>query len=315
MTTTHLSPTAFDAARRFIETAARPLDVARFRFHFCDGSLRAVLDMLQVYQNPDGGFGHALEPDLRTPESSALCTTVALQLLRTTKSVDVSGEEIAQVHAVSQRAIDYLVTTFNSKSGSWRIIPKEAEDSPHAPWWSQQQNVTRFDVFALNPTAEILGYLYEYRHLVPGKLVALLTKKVATHLQGLEKVEMHDLLCCLRLDETNNLPTAFAEELRTKLTALVAGAVTTDPAEWQEYGLPPLSVVSSPQSSFIAGLETAVAANLDHEISSQNADGSWGPVWTWSEVYPDVWEQARVEWSGTITLEKLLTLQKFERIG
>jgi hypothetical protein len=33
------------------------------------------------HENPDGGFGHALEPDLRTPASSALATSVAFQVL------------------------------------------------------------------------------------------------------------------------------------------------------------------------------------------------------------------------------------------
>ena len=47
----------------------------------------------------------------------------------------------------------------------------------------------------------------------------------------------------------------------------------------------------------MAGIEDAVAANLDCEISSQNKDGSWTPTLSWGDAYPDDWEKARLEWS------------------
>jgi len=64
----------------------------------------------------------------------------------------------------------------------------------------------------------------------------------------------------------------------------------------------------------MAGIEDAVAENPDYEISSQNEDGSWTPTWSWGDAYPDTWEKARLEWSGVITLEKLLILKRFNRI-
>ncbi|MCK4900537.1 MAG: hypothetical protein KAS38_17280 [Anaerolineales bacterium] len=64
----------------------------------------------------------------------------------------------------------------------------------------------------------------------------------------------------------------------------------------------------------MAGIEDAVAANLDYEISSQNEDGFWTPTWSWGDAYPDDWEKARLEWSGVITLDKLLRIKSFNRI-
>ncbi len=64
----------------------------------------------------------------------------------------------------------------------------------------------------------------------------------------------------------------------------------------------------------MADLEEDVAANLDYEISSQNEDGSWTPTWSWGNVFPNAWEKARREWSGIITIEKLLLLKRFRRI-
>ena len=51
----------FNKAKEFIYKNARPLDFARWQFLFEDGSRENVLSILKMYQNEDGGFGHALE--------------------------------------------------------------------------------------------------------------------------------------------------------------------------------------------------------------------------------------------------------------
>lgn len=64
MTPAMLSKEAFETSRRFVETTARPLEVGRFYYHFEGASDESVLAALGEYRNADGGFGHALEPDL-----------------------------------------------------------------------------------------------------------------------------------------------------------------------------------------------------------------------------------------------------------
>lgn len=63
---------ALKKARTFIYRNARPLDLARWQYHFEGGSKEAVLTTLAAYQNEDGGFGHALEPDSWNPNSSPI---------------------------------------------------------------------------------------------------------------------------------------------------------------------------------------------------------------------------------------------------
>ena len=58
-----------DAAAGFVWRTARLLDRHRFAHLFLDGDRAPVLAALAAYQNPDGGFGNALEPDLRGPAS------------------------------------------------------------------------------------------------------------------------------------------------------------------------------------------------------------------------------------------------------
>jgi len=64
-----LSRNAFGRAAEFISLNARPLERAQFDYHFASGSLSDVLTELNKFQNDDGGFGHAIELDLRMPLS------------------------------------------------------------------------------------------------------------------------------------------------------------------------------------------------------------------------------------------------------
>ena len=71
----------FNRAREFLLSEARPLERAIFVHAFDGGIIDQVLAQLEGFQNRDGGFGQALEPDVRTPTSSALCTEMGLRYL------------------------------------------------------------------------------------------------------------------------------------------------------------------------------------------------------------------------------------------
>lgn len=78
-----LATSAFNQAKRFLETEARRLERRLLDFHFNgdEGSKGVVIEELESYQNPDGGFGKALEPDVRMQGSSVVVTKFALQIL------------------------------------------------------------------------------------------------------------------------------------------------------------------------------------------------------------------------------------------
>lgn len=57
----------FEKARKYIYRQARPLDFARWQYHFENGTKENVLVALSMYQNNDGGFGHGLESDCFNP--------------------------------------------------------------------------------------------------------------------------------------------------------------------------------------------------------------------------------------------------------
>src|SRR4030042_4738050 len=235
MTKFILTRKAFDASRKFIENSARPLEVAWFPRAFDGASITPVLDALKTYQNPDGGFGHALEPDFRAGESSVLCTSHAFQIFR---SINANSDD-----SIVSSAIAYLLSTLDRTEAHWRIIPRMVQDSPHAPWWDQTGRESNFDSFSLNPTAEILGYLYDYLGDQHRAVLSLVSQRVINQLSGLEQIEMHELLCCLRLLQTQRLPEEIERPVHQKVHQKVDEIISTDPEQWKGYGLRPLRVV------------------------------------------------------------------------
>ncbi|PWI15074.1 hypothetical protein DI272_13515 [Streptomyces sp. Act143] len=68
-------------AEHFVWLTARVLEQRRFAHHFLHGEADPVETALDAYRNEDGGYGHALEPDLRGPVSQPLHTEHALRVL------------------------------------------------------------------------------------------------------------------------------------------------------------------------------------------------------------------------------------------
>lgn len=296
-----------EAARAFILGQARPLERAMYAHVFEGADASGALDALAAYQNANGGFGHGIEPDLRTPASSAIATSVALQTLRDTNT--------PATHPLVERAMAYLLATYDAAGEVWPIIPPAANDAPHAPWWTWSTTLAEnWGGFRANPRAEMVSYLYDYAALVPEELRARLTDVVVEHAEALpDAMEMHDLLCYLRLVETRTLPDAARDRLRERLARAVRATVVFDAEAWGGYGLMPLDVAPSPHAVFADEVRDAVGRNLDYTIAQQADDGSWVPAWSWEDAYPEAWATARVEWQGVLTLKTLRSLRDWGR--
>lgn len=302
-----LTQAAFQRAKTFVLEEGRDLDRALLAYHFADGTADDVLAALAAYQNEDGGFGHGLEPDLRTPASSVIATTVAFQSCR---SLGVPGE-----HPLVRRGIAYLLEAYDATRQVWPIIPPEVEDAPHAPWWDYASSEAGFGGFLSNPRVEIVGYFHDYRALVPADLRESVTTAVFAHLHSLpDEMEMHDLICFVSLAETEALPQELKDRIWSKLGVAAEHSVAREPEQLIGYVLKPLYVVSSPKAPLAEQFAAEVAMNLDFEIEQQGADGAWSPNFSWGEQHPEAWEIAKREWQARITLKNLRVLRDFGRI-
>ena len=307
-----LNREAFDRARHFLKTQARPLDRAMFEHRFEAAPAERVIAELARFQNDDGGFGRALEPDLRTPSSSALATEIGLRML---KELDCPAD-----HSIVAQAVRFLLATFDHQAHVWRVAPSDTNAHPHAGWWHDEGGslARTFDDFLVIPRAGIVGLLHHYSTLVPADWLAALTERTVTAIETMEDTKFGgggDALCyALGLAETDALPQPFKDRLVPRLCDLTLAVVSRDPHEWTGYCAPPLKVAPSPQSIVADLLWEDLQTNLDYQIDQQAPEGTWDPVWTWGDFYPDIWEQAKQEWRGHLTLETLTVLRAFGRI-
>ncbi len=306
-----LSQVAMQHAKIYLTMYGRAVDQARFAFYFEGDKANAVVRALEPYQNDDGGFGHGLEPDLRTAASSAVATQQGLNILR-----EVGADSSAPM---IQRAVAYLLAMLDKTMLRWEIVPSAVEDAPHAPWWTYGESAGSGDDFQSNPRAALIGFLCEHQALVPPALLSQLIETQLAHLvdqptdQG---IDMHALPCYVTLANSPNLSQDQRQQLESTLVQAVRGTVATDPADFAGYQLLPLDVAPTPDALLAATVDRkAVDAHLDYLIETQLPDGSWPVPWSWSFVDEAAWAQAERDWKGFIAVNQLRMLAAYGRIA
>jgi hypothetical protein len=111
-------------ARDFVYSAGTLWERALFATLFQGEGADHLHQSLLCYKNPDGGFGHALEHDIRTPDSHPAALEFLLLML--TQSGVPTGHLLDGTTAwvERQRQPDGGLTN-----------PASLLDYPHAPWW------------------------------------------------------------------------------------------------------------------------------------------------------------------------------------
>lgn len=296
----NLSPDRFARARTCLLTQARPLEREMFLHEFEGVGCDRALYELSRFQNPDGGFGNSLEPDFRLPDSSTLATSIGLQHLW--RLQDGNGRNLVE------GALHYLEGTLDRSSLAWEPVPPSIDRCVRAPWWDYGD----WHDNRMNPTAEIIGYLWSFPGAVDASLRDELTDMALTRLaEHQDTLEMHDLMCYLRLAE--RLPASVAGEFYVRLDRHVEENVSESADEWAAYKLTPLQVAPSRRAHYYPRFRNAVEENLAFLLRTQGADGAWEPTWEWGRS-PDAWAAAKGEWKGVLTLDALRSLSAFDRL-
>lgn len=113
------------SAKDLIFREGRLLERQLYRYFFEDGDRAACIKALQAYQNPDGGFGNGIEPDLLCPGSSAIGAETALYVLNLL--------ELPEPRLVLP-LLNWLAAN-QDDAGGMRHPPQDLTEYPHQPWW------------------------------------------------------------------------------------------------------------------------------------------------------------------------------------
>lgn len=302
-----LSLVAYEKARTYMAHHARPLERELFLYQHEGCSALGVVEALEAFQNPDGGFGNALESDYRAGASSVLATCIALARLNEVGTIEA--------HPLAVGGIRYLRDAFEPQDARWKIVPGDGEDEPHAPWWSKEGLEETFHGFRINPIAEVLAQLFNLgspdSQRFASSLLPLLRERVVSA-GSLSPSEVECLLSLHRSRMVDSLMRAFLEDF---LPTCVEAQVEKDPLQWGDYCLKPLWAVPDPQGPGAAELRETLDLALAFEIHSQAEDGAWDPHWNWAGAYPAHWPKAREEWRGWLTLKTVSALRAHGRIA
>ena len=139
-------PTILARAEEFMWSNARLLERRQFAHLFKGAAAEPVRAALHAYQNEDGGFGNALEPDKRCPDSQPIDQEMALHAL----------DDVGIDAAVVGRMCDFLATISTAEGGVPFVLPT-VRSAPRAPWWNTEDDPPA----SLNPTASIAGLLHK----------------------------------------------------------------------------------------------------------------------------------------------------------
>lgn len=272
------------AARDFIWSTARLLDRHRYAMLFADGPTEPVLETLRGYRNPDGGFGHALEPDLRCPSSQPVPTLYALEILNEAGAADDGLAHAARAWVASIAAPD----------GTLPSVLPGFEAYPHAPWFAPGQgSVVTFGFAAAFYAAGVSGDDWLAR-ATDWCWDAIATKQ--------EPRGYWLKYACSFLDAVPDEDRARAAVgSLTERMGPSAGAIAGY-AEGE--ALRPLDLSPRPGARS-RGLVTdaEVEAHLDAVESQQQPDGGWKFDWlAWSPAQTN-------DWRGNVTIRALTWLQ------
>ena len=278
---------SLDAAQSFILRNARLLDRRRLQLLLDVGGPEDVVTALRAYRNPDGGFGNALEPDIRGWSSQPVGAQIALEVLR-----EAGGRD----DALTRDLLDWCAGTAIGDALPF-VLPSVGQ-APAAPWWVPDGRPS------LNPTAAIVGIA---RGL--GLAHPWLERAAAWCWQALEEqladLDAHAALCAVVLVDEAAAPAGLTERLGERV---LDGLAALDPAA-SGYVLSPLLFAPTPDSAARSWFPDAVIdAHLVALAQQQQDDGGW----------PITWEPpagaARAEWRGARTVAAMRTLRAYHRL-
>jgi hypothetical protein len=291
-----MSDDAFEMAGRFLFRQARLLERRLFAACFLNEPAAGVTEALRGYQNEDGGFGHALEPDVRCPASLPIDVEAAFQALAAEGAVD---------REMVLRTCDFLARVAAQAGASGAVSPAlpVIESFPRAAHWGEWTYQP-----GLNPTAGLAGLLYRLGVEHPWRAQA--TRYCWAELEsGVVPDGVHTLAEALvfleyvperdRADRcAAGLARQFGEVEGLHLEPGTPG-----------YGLTPLHLAPEATSRWRTLFTDAqIEAHLDELQRGQQPDGGWPISWEPPS------EAAILEWRGVVTLQALRTLTSYGRL-
>ncbi|MFB7334148.1 hypothetical protein ACFC00_21270 [Streptomyces adustus] len=290
-------------AEQFVWLTARVLEQRLFAYHFLNGSPDPVETALDAYRNQDGGYGNALEPDLRGPVSQPLHTAHALRVLDAIGRC--GGQRV-------ERVCRYL-TAVSTPDGALPAVHPSQRGYPAAPFVP----VVDQPPSELLATGPVVGVLH--RNEVWHAWLFRATDFCWQQIESLDKSHPYEIEAAVAfLDSAPDRPRAEAAADRLGRLVREQRLVALDPDRLDTYPVAPgyapgehhfpHDYARTPRSLARAWFtDEEVSRSLDFLASEQREDGGWPLRWRQWAVGP------ALEARPMVTVEALRTLRAYGR--
>jgi hypothetical protein len=283
-----------ERAALFLSTNARLLERLRFSFLFQGGPPEPIVAVLRGYQTADGGFGNALEPDLRGPESEPVPIWTALGIY------DEVGWLTPPIAGPILRCLDGM----SSPKGGVPFVLHDAIKYPHAPWWGTKPGK---QPASLNPTAGICGLFHKNR--INDPWLDRASDWCWSQIEQLEEVGPYEARVVLQFLDLVPDRRRAATVLNRVRAPLLRKDVVDLTLKAKGHVHRPVDLSPEPEGLSRSLFEGAVLErNLDAIEKDQLPDGGWTvnfPIWT---------PITKFEWRGVQTVEMLKILKANGRL-
>ena len=279
-----------NAATDFVYSHARLLERHRLAYLLGQAGPEPVVQALRAYHNADGGFGHAVEPDMRAPLSQPVGIHTALEILH---EVGVREDDLIR------GAADWLTTITRDDGGIPFCLPSVV-DYPRNPIWQPADESSIIQTAANAAALHALGAEHPWLDgadaFVWRWLDALELASIDADLGTGYQVRFAVSFLNAHPDATR------AEAALDALAPDIGRVVATEPGGDVQT---PLDFAPFPDSRARRMFEQADSdRHLEALAADQRDDGGW--MFGWDQWNPT----ATTEWRGVLTLHALRILRR-----
>ena len=307
----HLTKTQFEKARNFLYNYAQDIDLAMFQYYFEEKPKSEVIEILEKYQNEDGGFG-TLDYDF----------IFSMSCLKQTESACryIYALDVPDAHPMIPKLMKYIEDNYNETTGEWdNLIVPDVNRFPHAPWWEYEECekfipsnysdlITHYDP---NTNSALAGMIVKYSRYVPDKLVQYIQKIVVDKINLSDEFYQYGMLSDIYF--VNALKD---DKLKSDLLTRLMGdgnLISLLDENWgTESAYKLCHWIDTPAHPYYKLYKNEVDDNHSLLIEAQNADGSWSPSWSWGTA--EIWKEVEQRLKGLLTFKFLWSLNNFNRI-
>lgn len=303
----------YNDVKNWMYRNARQLELSLWQFYFENGSKDAVLNALMFYQNEDGGFGHALEPDNWNPNSTPITTNHAIKILHQIDFVDMS-------HPIYKGIWNYLKSGSGMTDYGWCFTIPSNDDYPRAPWWNYSEEQNKNEYYGI--TAELASFILKYGDYQTDMwkkakkfatdIISIIESDISYGDMGLEGV-------IILIDTVKEiLPSQYNyENLDKILNTRIEKSIEHDVSKWQYYSVRPSNYIKGPESRYYQANKEILQKELDYLINTKPENDVWGITWTWfdnMQKYEASFHLSENWWKSLRALENIHILRKFSKI-